>query len=251
MSGVRELPIHLIDDLGENVREETDGGLFDSIRRHGVLQAITVRKVGRRYRIVMGHRRLRAASAVGLTTIPALIEAQAHDDQILRQVAENVHRKGMAPIEVARALQAYLDAHPGVGKREVGEAMGFKPTYAATWVANKLALLRLDEAVQERIDRGELTESIALKQRPRLNDGRGHPRVIPLPDEDGRSRSVDLELGRSPAGRRGRFSIGVDYAARQADLVVEVGDLRLYLTLEPSEAKLLGRRLTQAFEAIA
>lgn len=251
MTTVREIPLRLIDDLGENVREHTDAGLVDSIRRYGVLQAITVRKVGRRYRVVMGHRRLRAASIVGLETIPALVEDVLHDDQVLRQVAENVHRRAMAPMEVARALQAYLDAHPEVGKRELGEAMGLSPRYAPAWVANKLALLRLDQKTQERVEAGELNEHVAIRQRIRRNDGRGHPRVIPLPDEDGRSRSVQVDVGRSPAGRPGRWSIGIDHVARQADVVVEIGELRLLVLLEPAELKLLGRRLTQAYEAIA
>lgn len=247
---VREIPLELVDVVA-NVRETTDPGLVDSVRQHGVLQAITVRRQGKRYQVVMGHRRVAAARLVGLETIPALIEDVAHDDQILRQVAENVHRRGMNPMDVARALEAYLKAHPGMDKAAVGAAMGFRGQYAGVWVSNKLGLLQLDEATQDRIERRELAEHLAIKQRPKLNDGRGRRSVIPLPDEDGRSRSVEVEAGRSPAGRPGRFSIGVDHMERTADLVVEVGELRLFLTLAPADAKLLGRRLTQAYEAIA
>jgi ParB/RepB/Spo0J family partition protein len=244
---VRDIPLGLI-VTGRNVREKTDAGLVDSIARHGVLQPITVRAKGKRYEVLMGHRRLQAVRALGLETIPAIVDGEEHEDLILRQVAENVHRKAMNPMEVARALEAYLVAHPDMTKRELGEAMGYSGQMASVFVANKLALLKLPEDVQDRIERRELAESLAIKQRARLNDGRGHPKTVSDPDEDGRSRSIDLELGKSPGGRPGRFSIGVDHASR---LVVEVGELRLYLTLEPGEAKKLGRRLTQAYEAIA
>jgi ParB/RepB/Spo0J family partition protein len=247
---VREIPLDII-VTGRNVRDKTDAGLVDSIRRHGVLQPITVRAKGKRFEVLMGHRRLQAVRELGLDTIPAIIDGQEHDDLILRQVAENVHRKAMNPMEVARALEAYLVAHPDMTKRELGEAMGYSGQTAATFVSNKLALLRLPDEIQERIERRELAEHLAIKQRARLGDGRGRPQVISEPDEDGRSRSIGLELGRTPGGRPGRVTIGVDHVGRQADLVVEVGELRLYLTLEPREAKLLGRRLTQAWEAIA
>ena len=231
-------------DVGENVRSVTDEGLVDSIRRHGVLQAITVRRTGRRYRVVMGHRRVAAARAAGLERIPALVEDEAHDDQILRQVAENVHRRGMNPLDVARALQAYLDAHPGVSKKELGAQMGFKGQYGSVWVANKLALLNLDEDVQARVEAGDLNEQLALRQRARLNDGRGHPRVIP-DAEPGHSASVEIGFD------DGKAVLGVDRDARQVEVLVTDGHRTVAITLSPHEAKLLGRRITQAYEAVA
>jgi ParB/RepB/Spo0J family partition protein len=239
----RDLPLRLIDAV-DNVREETDGGLVESIRRHGVLQAITVRRVGRRYRVVMGHRRVKAARIVGLTEIPAHIEDVEHDDQVLRQVAENVHRRAMNPIDVARALQAYLDAHPGVTKAQLGARMGFHARYASVWVANKLALLRLPEDVQARVEARELNESIALKQRPNLGDGRGHPRVIPE-YEQGASASVKVPLA------TGICVLGVDRDERTVDLILGDRIRSVTVTLSPAEARLLGRRLTQAWEAVA
>lgn len=252
MTTQRELAVSMIDD-GTNVREATDAGLVASIRRHGVLQPIVVRRAGRRYQVVMGFRRLAAARRIGLATIPAVIEDAPRDDEILRQVAENTDRRAMNPIDVARALAAYLDAHPGTGKAELAAAMGRPGPTGAVWIANKLALLRLDEETQGRIEAGELPEYLALRQRARLGDGRGQPRVVSLPDEDGRSRSIVVELGdQAGRGTNGLVVIGVDHGIRRVDLVVEDGaDRRLALTLSPAEAKLLGRRLTQAYEAIA
>jgi ParB/RepB/Spo0J family partition protein len=251
MTAVHALRVDLI-DAGTNVRETTDEGLVASIRRHGVLQPIVVRRTGRRYEVVMGHRRLAAARRLELETVPALVEETVHDDQVLRQVVENVERRAMNPLDIARALKAHLDEHPGTTKRALAEAMGKPGARGQVWIANKLALLNLDDATQERIEAGDLPEYLAIKQRARLGDGRGRPRAVSLPDDEGRSKSILVEIGSDGHGpRKGLFSIGVEHDARTVDLVVEDRDRRIFLTLTPTEAKLLGRRLTQAWEAIA
>lgn len=247
---VQEIRIDLI-DTGRNVREWTDGGLVDSVRQHGILQAITVRRTGKRYRLVMGHRRLKAARLAGLKTIPAMVEQAARDDEVLRQLAENAHRRGMNAMDQARAIADYRDAHPGITHQELADAIGYPGVGGVSWVSNRLALLRLDETTQERVEAGELAPTLAIKQRPSLGDGRGHPKIVSDPDDEGRSRSIDLTIGRDVKGRHGRFSIGVDHNERSVDLVVEAAGQYLALTLSPDDAKLLGRRLTQAYEAVA
>lgn len=250
MTRLREIRVDLIDD-GANVRELTDPGLVDSIRTHGVLQPIVVRAVGRRFEVVMGNRRLLAARKVGLATIPAVVEEAARDDQILRQVAENVHRKEMNAIDVARALQAYLDAHPEMRKGELAAALGRSGPYGPVWIANKLALLRMDDHVVAKIEAGEISESQALAARQRLGDGRGHPRAIPLPDEAGRSRSISVPIGRhAPGATAGVVDIAIDREADVVDVALHLGDRGLFLSLSADEARLLGRRILQAGDAL-
>jgi ParB family chromosome partitioning protein len=253
MSTLREIRVDLIDD-GINVREKTDPGLIASIHRHGVLQPIVVRATGRRFEVVMGYRRLAAARLVGLQTIPAVVEEARHDDQLLRQVAENVHRRAMNPIDVARALKAHLDAHPGMKKAELAAALGYPGAYGPVWISNKLALLRMDDAVIAKLEAGEVTESQAIGARQRLGDGRGRPRVIPLEAEEGRSRSVSVPIGRH-VNLTGRVSAGVadisvDRETGSVDVAIQTGDRGLFLTLSPAEARLLGRRLQQAGDAL-
>lgn len=250
MTRLREIRVDLIDD-GTNVRELTDPGLVDSIRTHGVLQPIVVRAVGRRFEVVMGNRRLMAARLVRLETIPAVVEEASRDDQILRQVAENVHRKGMNAIDVARALHAYLEAHPGMKKGELAAALGRSGSYGPVWIANKLALLRMDDHVVAKIESGEISESQALAARQRLGDGRGHPRVIPLADEAGRSRSISVPIGHTSGGSAsGVADISVDRETDVVDVAIQVGDRGLFLTLSAQEARLLGRRIQQAGDAL-
>jgi ParB/RepB/Spo0J family partition protein len=250
MTAVQQLPLDRIDD-GTNVRRKVDAALRASMAEHGLLQPITVARVaGRRYRVLYGHRRTAAARALGWETIPAIV-SEAGDHLPITQVVENLDRRGLNPMEIAEALQASLDADPDLTRTDLARMLGRK----LPWVSAKLALLRLPDDVQQRIRAGELNDSVAIRQRARLNDGRGHPRVISEPDEAGRSKSINVEIRGSYRGagadRQGLFSIGVDHGERSVDLVVEQGDRRVFLTLSPEEAKLLGRRLTQAWEAVA
>jgi len=85
----------------------------------------------------------------------------------------------------------------------------------------------------------------SLKQRAPLNDGRGHPRIIPE-YERGNTASVDVVFD------QGRVTLGVDREARTVELLLSDEFRRtITVTLSPHEAKLLGRRLTQAWEAVA
>jgi ParB/RepB/Spo0J family partition protein len=247
VSRVVDLRVDLIDD-GANVRPFADAGLQSSLAELGMLQPITVARDGRRYRVLYGHRRLAAARALRWETVPAIVSRDVPERLGLAQVAENIDRRGLSPLAIARALQAELEAHPELTQAQLAERLG----RTAVYVSNKLALLRLPDEVQERIQAGELNEHLAIRQRRRLEDGRGRPRIVSEPDEEGRSRSINIEIGSTGHGpRKGVFSIGVEHDSRTVDLVVEDRDRRIFLTLTPEEAKLLGRRFTQAWEAIA
>lgn len=246
MSALREIPVWQIDD-GPNVRENADPGLRASIETHGVLSPITVLEVGERYELLIGFRRMAAVRALGLEVVPAVVETERSPDLRLRQVAENVDRRGMPPMEIARALQAHLDDNPGLTKRDLAASIGKHHV----WVSNKLALLRMDGDLQERVESGELPDYKALKLRPRLNDGRGRPRAIPLPSEQGRSRSVAVPIGRHQgAAAAGVAEVSIDLETNVVDVAFHAGDRGLFLTLSAEEARLLGRRLQQAGDAL-
>lgn len=232
---------------GPNVRERIDAGLRRSIAEHGVLQPVTVARRGSRYQVLYGHRRVAAARAAGLRRIPAIVVDQP-EDLALRQVIENVDRKPMSTIEIARAMRAHLDAHPGMAMTALARALGRSLPY----VSHKLELLELGDDVLGRIERGELGAEAAIKARRRtVHYAAGRPRDIPLPTEQSRSSSVVVPLSR-PAGRdAGRVTIGIERDTNHVDLVLEDGATGAMLaTLSIAEAKLLGRRLTQAAEAL-
>lgn len=234
-------------DSGPNVRRRADAGLAKSIAEHGVLQPITVCRRGARFEVLYGHRRTAAARAVGLRTIPALWIAPP-DDLPIRQIIENVDRQRLNPVDVARALREHLDTHPGLNQTDLAKSLG-RSDY---WVSRKLALLELEPETRARVELGRLGENRALNARIDAGPARkGRPRILQGGSERGRSRSIVVPIG-SRGARAAQATIGVDLEAHHVDLVIEDGSGHsLMFSLAPDEAKLLGRRLMQAWEAVS
>lgn len=93
--------------------------LADSIRTHGVLEAIRVRPYRGRYQILAGHNRVKAAAMAGKRTIPAIVEDVDDNEAILILVDSNLqHREQLLPSEKAKAYQMRLDALKHQGRRE-------------------------------------------------------------------------------------------------------------------------------------
>ena len=112
--------------------------LADSIRRHGVLQPLTVRRTEDGWELVAGERRLRAAQMAGLETVPC-VEREADDDtSALLALVENLQRQDLHYLEEAAAIADYL-CQTGVTQEEAAARLGRSPSA----LANKLRLLRL------------------------------------------------------------------------------------------------------------
>ncbi|MCE9637252.1 MAG: ParB/RepB/Spo0J family partition protein [Planctomycetes bacterium] len=126
--------------------------LAASIREHGVVQPIIVRRTGDTYQIVAGERRFRASQQLGLTTIPAIVRAA--DDTAMLELAliENIQRSDLNAIELAHAYQGYLN-RLGLTQEQAAERLG----KSRSAVANTIRLLDLPEDVQELVSRGTLT----------------------------------------------------------------------------------------------
>ena len=104
--------------------EEELASLAESIKHHGLIQPISVRRVGDRYQLVAGERRLRAAIKAGWQQVPAQIVEV--DDRQLAELAivENLHRKDLNPLEKASSFQQYLERyqmHAGRAGRTVAD----------------------------------------------------------------------------------------------------------------------------------
>lgn len=127
--------------------------LADSIRAHGVIQPIIVRKIGDKYEIIAGERRYKASAMAGLTKIPAIIRNL--DDKETSKVAllENLQRKDLTPIEEARTYQKILELD-SMTQEELGRTMG--KSQAA--IANKMRLLSLPDEVQEALLHDQISE---------------------------------------------------------------------------------------------
>lgn len=124
--------------------------LQDSIRRHGVLQPICVRRKDEGYEIVSGERRWRAARSAGLTRIPAVVRESLSDDVTLElAIVENVQRQDLDPLEKARGYQSLMD-RVGLTQEQVADRVGV----SRTAVTNHLRLLDLPGDAQEAISGG-------------------------------------------------------------------------------------------------
>ena len=124
-----------------------------SIKEHGVIQPIIVRKIGDKYEIIAGERRYKASVLAGLTKIPAIIRNL--DDKETSKVAllENLQRKDLTAIEEARTYQKILELD-AMTQEELGKTMGkSQPS-----IANKLRLLELPDEIQDTLLHNQISE---------------------------------------------------------------------------------------------
>jgi len=137
----------------EVFNEEALRELSASIKEHGVIQPIIVRKIGDKYEIIAGERRYKASALAGLTKIPAIIRNL--DDKEASKVAllENLQRKDLTAIEEARTYQKILELD-SMTQEELGRTMG--KSQAA--IANKMRLLSLPDEIQEALLQDQISE---------------------------------------------------------------------------------------------
>lgn len=126
--------------------------LAQSIKQHGVIQPVLVRKTATGYELVAGERRWRAAQQAGLKAIPAVV--RDYDDGQMTELAliENIQRENLNPIEEAAAFRRLMDEF-SLTQEEVARRIG----RSRSLIANTVRLLNLPAAVQDHVSRGTLT----------------------------------------------------------------------------------------------
>lgn len=127
--------------------------LASSIRRHGVLQPLTVRHRPEGWELVAGERRLRAAKLAGLETVPCIETAVDDGESALLALVENLQRRDLHYFEEAAAIADYLK-QSGATQEEAAAQLGRSPSA----LANKLRLLRLSDDCREGLMAHGLTE---------------------------------------------------------------------------------------------
>ena len=127
--------------------------LSASIKQHGIIQPLVVRRLGDKYEIIAGERRYKAATMAGITSVPAVISEM--DDQESAEVAlvENVQRKDLTAIEEAKSYKNLMEKN-NMTQEEVATKMGISQSA----VANKLRLLNLSERVQNALLNEQISE---------------------------------------------------------------------------------------------
>ena len=127
--------------------------LTDSIRRHGILQPLSVRRVGSGYELIAGERRLRAAQKAGLTEIPCIVMTMDQQESGIAAMVENLQRQDLDFIEEARGIARLMDRW-GISQEQAAQILG----RSQSSIANKLRLLKHSQQVLDALRQGDLTE---------------------------------------------------------------------------------------------
>jgi ParB family chromosome partitioning protein len=126
--------------------------LGESIKTHGVLQPLVVRKVGNEFQLIAGERRLRAAQAAGMTDVPVHV-VEFNDQEVFEAaLVENIQRSDLNAIEKAQGFKDYLDRFK-ITQDQLGAKLGMD----RTTISNLLGLLNLPLSVQDAVRLGQIT----------------------------------------------------------------------------------------------
>ncbi|MGB5944494.1 ParB/RepB/Spo0J family partition protein [Paenisporosarcina sp.] len=147
--------------------------LSESIKEHGVLQPIILRKKSKLFEIVVGERRFRASKAAGLSEIPAVIRGFTDQQMMEIAILENLQREDLTPIEEADAYQNLME-----NLSLTQEQLAFRLGKSRPHIANHIRLLSLPEVVREKISANKLSMGhgralLGLKQKkliPTISD---------------------------------------------------------------------------------
>ena len=134
-------------------KEDALNELAESIRIHGVLQPLSVRRIGTSYELIAGERRLRAAQLAGLNEIPCIVMTMDEKESGMAALVENLQRQDLDFIEEARGL-SYLMSQWSMSQEQTARIIG----KSQSSVANKLRLLRHSPQVLHAIREANLTE---------------------------------------------------------------------------------------------
>ena len=217
--------------------EEKLAQLADSIKQHGLLEPVIVRRKAGRYELVVGERRWRAYQLAGLAALPAIVRDYSDRDMMQLALIENLQREDLNPVEEAEGFQRLIEEF-GLTQAEVAEVA----RRSRSSVANSLRLLGVDSQVSGMMERGQNStghakvllgvENVGLRQRlaarvvredlsvrqlerlvklsPRVPRGtlkRIDPEIVRLEEELQRSLGTKVSIGY----KRGRGKIEIEY----------------------------------------
>jgi len=134
-------------------REDTLDELAQSIQRHGILQPLSVRRIGNSYELIAGERRLRAGILAGLTEVPCILMNMDSKESGTAALIENLQRQDLDFIEEARGISKLMELMC-LSQEEAARLLGKSQSY----ISNKLRLLRHTPAVLAAIREANLSE---------------------------------------------------------------------------------------------
>src|SRR5215218_3044080 len=126
--------------------------LAESIRSHGIVQPLLVRRRGDQYELIAGERRWRAARLAGISRVPVVIKEVPDDSLLEIALIENIQRENLNPIEEAQAYKKLIET-VGLTQESLASRVGRDRSY----ITNYLRLLRLPDDVQQLVKEGRLS----------------------------------------------------------------------------------------------
>lgn len=136
----------------KNFNKEKMEELKESIKKHGIIQPIVVRKMANGYEIIAGERRLKAAKEIGLKKVPAIIKSINNEKSLEIALVENIQREDLNPVEQANAFKRLIDEF-NLTQQELAEVTG----KSRTLVTNTIRLLKLNPEIQKNISEGKIS----------------------------------------------------------------------------------------------
>lgn len=216
----RELPLDAIDPNPQQPRksfsDDDAADLAQSIREHGILQPLLVRRIAPdRYQLVAGERRWRAAREAGLARAPVAVIDAPDRDMLTLALVENLQREDLNPIDQAAAFQYLIDA--GLTQAEVAQRVG----KSRSAVANAVRLLQLPDQLRELVINSRLSEghARALLAAPRRDWPQLAEAIVArsLTVREVEEESRRLQEAQSGGDRRLKRGSGAAQAAQNAE----------------------------------
>ncbi len=158
---VREIPLRLVDERGgvRELRDQDLGELVASIARQSVIDPVILRPGGpkdRPFRVVTGHRRVRAAQLARQETVPAIVRKMNDREALEAEIAEQKLRRDLTPIEEGRLYRRYLEE-----TKASEEQLADRTGVSQEQISNHVRLLHLPKGVQNLVQAGKLSFSHA------------------------------------------------------------------------------------------
>ena len=170
-NGIMEIAVDKIRAAESQARVIFDDKKLDelvaSIREHGIIQPLLVRKIGKEYELIAGERRLRAGKKVGLTKVPVIVSDAESEKAAEIGLIENIQRENLNAMEEASAYREMMDRY-GYTQESLSKTLGKSRSY----IANTLRLLALDAETKELLQKGKITAGhgralLSVKAEPR------------------------------------------------------------------------------------
>ena len=227
----RAIPIELIQVNRQQPRElfaeQPLAELTASVKRHGIMQPLVVRKLNDdgKYELIAGERRLRAARQAGLTEVPITLRECDDRESLELALIENLQREDLNPLERARAYRRYLD-ETGATTDELAEQLGqSRPN-----IANHLRLLNLSPDVQDLVAAGELAM--------------GHARALLAVDSSEKQLALARQVIRKQMSTRQIESLVAGRTDRLQPSVMSGTPSRHMQSLEDAMSRVLGVKVS-------